>query len=215
MHDPKTENPTLPERYREPKFTTFDNVMPIDWLAETGRWLHSQRGHFLRGGDDGRGRYNWELLNVDDLYSPIGNLKKMITAKLDDAVSQVGVEDFDLEYIECHATLYHHGSHFAWHSDRDGYNGEPATTRRLSYCMYMHSEPRMFSGGELEFLDGTKIDSKHNRMLFFDPRQQHRVRRVECWSADFLHGRWAIFGWVHGRRIGSNDAPLEGQPLSG
>ena len=215
MVNKKDENSPLPERYRDPKYTIFENLMPTDWLADVGQWLHSQRGQFLRGGDDGRGRYNWELLNVDELYDQISYLKQAITDKIDDAVKQVGIEDFDLEYIECHATLYHHGSHFVWHTDREGYNGQPATTRRLSYCLYMHSEPRMFSGGELEFINGTQIDSKHNRIIFFEPRQQHRVRRVECWSADFLHGRWAIFGLVHGQRVGSADDPLEGEPLSG
>lgn len=215
MSEQKNESPPLPERYRDAMFTTFENVMPTEWLGDAGQWLHSQRGHFLRGGDDGRGRYNWELINADEQYGPLSDLKKAITDKLDEAVKQVGIEDFDLEYIETHATLYHHGSHFIWHTDREGYNGEPATTRRLSFCFYLHSEPRMFSGGELEFLDGTKIDSKHNRLVFFEPKQQHRVRRVECWSAEFLHGRWAIFGWVHGRTLGSDDEPLEGKPLSG
>lgn len=34
--------------------------------------------------------------------------------------------------------------------------------------------------------------------MFFHPLQPHRVRPVECWSADLIHGRWAIHGWVLG-----------------
>lgn len=193
-----TENHTLPERYRVPKFTIFDEVMPSEWLAEAGQWLHSQRGYFQRGGDDGRGRYNYELLDVDEQYDPLAELKKALVVKLGDAIKQVGIEDFDLEGIDCHATLYHHGSHFVWHTDHEDGAGEQATSRRLAYCFYLHTDPKMFSGGELEFLDGTMVEAKHNRLVVYDPRQQHRVRRVECWSADFLHGRWAVSGWLHG-----------------
>lgn len=209
------ENPNLPERYREPKFTTFEDVMPKEWLVATGEWLHSHRGYFKRGDTAGADRFNFELIKIDEVYEPIVNLRKAIVNLLDQGVEQVGIPDFDLEFIEFHATLYHHGSHFIWHTDREGYNGQLATTRRLSFCYYMHTDPRMFNGGELEFLDGTLVESTNNRLVLFDPLQQHRVRRVECWSADFIHGRWAIFGWVHGRTVGSTDEPLEGEPLTG
>lgn len=206
--------PALPERYRAARFTTFENAMPVEWAGATGHWLHSQRGLFTRGGDDGRGRYNFELLEVDDLYAPIAQLKAAITARISEAVKSVGIPDFDLEYIECHATLYHHGSHFIWHTDHEGYNGDLAVTRRLAWCLYLHSSPKMFRGGELEFLDGTMVEPANNRLVMFDPYQQHRIRRVECWSADFLHGRWALFGWIHGQPPGST-GHLSGRPLSG
>ena len=209
-----TEKDTLPERYRDPRFTTFDDVMQPEWIGAAGEWLHSQRGYFTRGGDEGHGRFNYELLEVDELYKPTTELKAAIVERLTDAIEQVGIPDFDLEYIECHATLYHHGSHFTWHTDREGYNGQPAHTRRLSYCLYLHSMPKMFNGGELEFLDGTTVDPQNNRLVLFCPYQQHRVRHVECWSAEFLHARWAIFGWIHGQPKGSTEH-LEGKPLSG
>lgn len=209
------EKPALPERYRAAQFTTFEDFMPPEWLATASEWLYSQRGYFRRGGDeDGRRRFNYEFLGVDEFYPPIAELKTALVDRLSEAVEKVGVPDFDLEFIECHAALYHHGSHYGWHTDRGKRNGEPVETRRLSYGLYMHTDPRMFSGGELEFLDGTMVDAAHNRLVLFDPRQQHRVRRVECWSSEFLHGRWAFFGWIHGQPSGSNDH-LEGEPLSG
>lgn len=210
-----SEDDNLPERYRESKFTIFEDAMPKEWMAEMGKWLHSQRCYFNRNNENGKLRYNYGLSDIDELHQPTADLKKAIVAKLDEAIKEVGIPDFDLEHIECHATLYHHGSHFVWHTDHNGYDGEPALTRRLSYCLYLHSNPKMFSGGELEFTDGTMVEPKHNSLVVFEPRQQHRVRRVECWSADFLHGRWAISGWIHGRIKGSSDEPLEGVPLSG
>jgi len=222
MADPETSTPegaglqdTLPERYRAPRFAVVDDAMPLEWTGALGSWLQSQAGIFRRGGDaEGRDRFNYELLEVDELYDPISDLKQDIAGRLDQVVPEVGVDDFDLEYLEVHATLYHHGGHFVWHTDHTGYTGEEVTTRRLSWCLYLHQTPKMFEGGELEFLDGTTVEPKHNRLVFFDPRQQHRIRRVRCWSAEFLHGRWALFGWIHGQPIGSADH-LSGKPLSG
>lgn len=198
MTNPETEaqsaadDSNLPERYRAARFTTFEEVMPKKWLAEVGEWLHSQRNNFRRGGDeDGRERFSYELAAMDEIYKQTATLKAEVAARLDDAVKLVGVPDFDLEFIECHATLYHHGNHYAWHNDTEG-------ARRLAYCLYMHTDPRMFSGGELEFADGTMVDANHGRLAIYDPNQQHRIRRVECWSAAFLHGRWALSGWIHG-----------------
>ena len=226
MADPETaapegteQHPTVPERYRAPRYTTFEDVMPQPWLGNLGGWLQSQSHLFKRGGDaHGQDRFNYELLEIDDIFKPAADLKAAIASRLDQAVREVGVDDFDLEYIECHAALYHHGSHSAWHTDHTGYNGDEAPTRRLSWCLNMHAQDHggkpMFSGGELEFLDGTMVAPENNRLVFFDPRQQHRIRRVECWSADFLHGRWALFGWIHGQPKGSTDH-LSGKPLSG
>jgi len=207
--EPAEDSPALAERYRAARYTTFDNVMPAEWIGAAGEWLHSQRGLFTRGGDDGRGQFNFELPDVDDLYAPIGQLKAAIASHISDAVKQIGTADFDLGGLDCHAALYHHGGHYAWHTD-----APLPTTQGLAYALYLHSSPKMFRGGELEFLDGTMVDPTNNRLVMFDPHQQHRVRRVECWSADFLHGRWALFGWVHGQPPGSTEH-LSGKPLSG
>jgi hypothetical protein len=185
----------IPERYRSAKFTTFDDVMPIEWLGEAGVWLHSQKGLFHRAGDvEGCDRFGYELLDIGEIYKPIAELTAEIAKRIGEAVEKVGIPDFDLELVECHATLYHHGGRFTWHRD-----AEPPSTRRLAFAFYLRTEPSMYSGGELEFLDGTMVEPKVNRLVVFDPDQQHRVRPVECWSADFLHGRWAIVGWLHGK----------------
>lgn len=189
-----TDNPNIPERYREPKFVIFEEVMPASWLAELGQWLHSQRVYFQRGGDDGTGRYNYEMPGVDEIYAPLAELKKAITGCISEAVKATGVDNFDLENIECNATLHHHGSHASWHA---GTTDDPPT-RRLAFSLYLHADPIMFSGGEIEFADGTTVDAKNNRLVIYEPSQQYRIRRVECWSAEFLHGRWAISGWIHG-----------------
>lgn len=204
----ESEQDNIPERYREPKLIAFENVMPKEWMADLGKWLHSQRPYFKRSREDGQIKHNYELADVDELHQPASDLKKVIAEKLSEAIEKVGISDFDLEHIECHATLYHHGSHFSWHKSDFDSNNEPMETRRLSYALYLHANPKMFSGGELEFADGTMVEPDHNKLVVFDPRQRHRVRRVECWSADFLHGRWAIFGWIHSKPKSSFEADL-------
>lgn len=193
--------PTLvPNRFREPLFAVEDNAMPPEFAGALSRWLFENRRRFLRGGDDaGLQRFNFELADIDqhcpDLLAPFK--RKLIAAHVG-ALERLAVPAFDLRFIETHATLHHHGGHFTWHDDAPGYDGEFVPSRRVTFAYYMHTDPKMFAGGELEFLDGTAVEPKHNRLCFFHPVQQHRVRPVECWSAHMLHGRWALIGWLHG-----------------
>jgi len=211
-------DPELPARYREARLAVFDDATEPGYLGEVGKWLQGQRAQFSRGGDPaGAERFNYELTGVDELWRGFGQARERVVDLLPEAIEKVGIPDFDLEFLEMHATLYHHGGHFMWHTDRNGYDGLPVATRRLSWCLYMHSDPRMFTGGELEFVDGTIVESAHNRLVFFDPLQQHRVRAVECYSADFIHGRWALFGWLHGQppETAWPTPYVEGIPASG
>jgi len=200
--DPKP--PCVPNRFREPLFHTVDSAMPEDWLAAAGQWLFSKRDKFTRGGDDqGLVRFNYEWCDLDknpdatDLLAP---LKKKIIAQIGDkaVLDKLAVPEFDLRYLEMHATMHHHGSHFTWHDDAPGYDQEIVPSRRVTFCYYMHSDPKMFEGGELEFLDGTQVAPQNNRLVLFHPVQQHKVNKVNCWSSHFLHGRWCIMGWIHG-----------------
>lgn len=214
--------PVVPNRFRDPIYHVDDDVLDESVCSGLGRWLFENRDKLERGGDElGASRFNYEILDVDklapDLVAPLK--KKLIERTADaDVLEKLCVPAFDVRYIEMHATLYHHGSHFVWHDDAPGYDGELVPSRRVTFCYYMHTEPKLFSGGELEFLDGTTVESKNNRLALFHPIQQHRVRRVECYSAHVLDGRWALMGWVHG------DAPdgwaeripeLRGVPGSG
>lgn len=195
--------PLIPNRFREAVYHSTDDAMPPAFAGALGQWLHSNRDRFVRGGDDrGLARYNHELINVDecapnDLLAPF---KKMLIAEASkpEVLDALCVPAFDLRFVETHATCYHHGSHFNWHDDAASATDSLVESRRITFCYYLHSEPKMFEGGGLEFLDGTVVEPKNNRLTLFHPIQQHRVNRVECWSSHFLHGRWALMGWLHG-----------------
>ena len=206
----------MPARYRNALVHVIDDAMPETFVTATGRWLYENRARLVRGGDEqGVARFNYELVDADQACD-LGQLKSRIVDAIPEAIATNGIPDFDLAYIECHATLYHHGGHFCWHTDAPGYDGEFVPSRRLAWCFYMHTQPKMFSGGELEFLDGTKVCPSNNRLVLFHPLQQHQIRKVECWSAHVLHGRWAMFGWVHGPAPDGYRAPeIHGAPKSG
>jgi hypothetical protein len=193
-------DPVVPNRFRTPLLHVVDDVMPEDWLAEFGQWLHAHRDRFARGGDDaGENRHNWELFQLDK-YCPelAAPLRARVVELYPAALPACSVPEFELQAVDQTATLHHHGSHFTWHDDGLSPELQFVATRRLAYALYLHTEPRRFSGGELEFLDGTAVEPKLNRLALFHPLQKHRVRKVECWSAAAIDGRWAVIGWLHG-----------------
>lgn len=192
--------PVVPERFRVPMFRVIDDAFPEDWSREVGRWFYEHRDRLTAGGNEGV-RFNYELWNLDehcaDLLVPFKR-KLIEVASATETLEDCAVPEFDFRHLETHGTLYHHGSYFTWHDDVPGEDGRIVPSRRLTFVYYLHSDPKMFSGGELEFLDGTTVEPKNNRLCMFHPAQQHRVRPVECWSAALLHGRWALMGWIHG-----------------
>lgn len=195
--------PFVPNRFREPIYHVENDLLEAEAVGKIGRWLYENRDKLARGGDEhGAQRFNFEIIDVDTVMPTelLAPFRKALIAKATDPeiLAKLCVPEFDVRYLETHATLYHHGSHFVWHDDAPGYGGQLMPTRRVTFCYYMHAEPQRFSGGELEFLDGTAIAPLNNRLVLFHPIQQHRVKRVECWSAHILDGRWALMGWVHG-----------------
>lgn len=174
-----------PARYQAARYHVAPGAVAGEFAAEMGRWLYAHRRLMLRGGD-GVGRFNYELLDVDKACEHLAPLRSAILTANEE------FDPFDVDLVEMHATLYHHGSVFHWHTDDDD-----VSTRRVAFAYYLHTTPRMFTGGELEFLDGTFIEPEDGTLVLFSPKQRHRVRQVECWSAHVLHGRWALSGWLH------------------
>lgn len=187
-----------PERFQVSRYLAIPNAIGTEFPKELGAYAYQMRGAMIRGGD-GKGRYNHELTNYDDTCPILGPLRERLVLAIDDAREACKVAPFELDYIEINCTLYHHGSFFHWHDDALGYDGEPFKSRRISYAYYFHSRPKRFEGGQLEFVDGTAIEPENGLLVMFNPYQQHRIRKVECYSASALDGRWALMGWLHGK----------------
>lgn len=210
-------DPVVPSRFHRSLVHVVDDAIGAGEAADLGDWLHRNKSSLQLA--QGPGVMRWQINHLDTVAADhAAAIRKMVLASLQDACSACEVPAFDVLHIETHATLYHHGGQFDWHDDTLDYEGNTAATRRLSFCAYFHSPERMFSGGELEFMDGRTVDPAHRRLAVFHPVQQHRVRPVECYSAEALHGRWAVTGWIHGEPPqGWVDRlpKLRGRPVSG
>lgn len=176
----------LPQRYRPAKFFTVDDVMPDEWIEELAEWLHWHRKEFEVESTEGVRCY-FARHRVDFACEILGQLRKQILERIGDAFEPCGVEPFEVFHLDFRATLHHHGGFEYWDHDRDG-----VVPFEYTLC----SDPALFTGGEIEFMDGTVVEPKSNRLTFFNPTQLRRLTSVECWSALAAHGRWAIRGFA-------------------
>lgn len=189
-----------PARFRKAVVAEHPEFLGPEFGGALSEWLRHAAPQWSRGGDkQGRARFNWEILNLENCWPQVADLRAALLEHVDEFCEQLDVPEFDVTAVETILTLYHNGSHFAWHNDSRLMDGVTlADTRRITFCYYMHKQPRMFTGGELEFMDGTAIEPTHDKLVVFHPFQQHRIRRVQCFDADALAGRFAVMGWIHG-----------------
>jgi hypothetical protein len=180
-----------PARYQKAKLHVVDSAMSDDYVTSVGRWLFNNRKQFTRAGDElGTTQFSFELGDLDRLCPDlIGELRARILLELEEASKTCKMPAFEAKHVDTLATLYHNGGLHDWHEE----GPEPA----IAFAFYMHTDPKMFNGGELEFVDGTKVEPANGRLVLYDASLRHRVRPVECWSAHVLHGRWALVGWIH------------------
>ena len=100
--------------------------------------------------------------------------------------------------VEMGMSAYLGGGFFAAHKD----NGASVVrTRLVSFAYYFHRRPKRFSGGELLLHDGdgeagafTRIEPRHNSIVFFPGDCLHQVAAVETESPDFGDARFALLG---------------------
>lgn len=187
--------PIVPGRLRKPLALAIENAMGDPWTADVGRWLFEHRASMVV---DARSpwRAAYDLIDFGaaspDLAAP---LRAAVLDRLDEGLEACGIAEFDLVGFDVHASLFHHGGICAW---SDGIHGDDECQRRIGFELMLQQDPKMFSGGELEFLDGSTIEPRNGLLVFTNPVQTKRVREVECWSMHPIHGRWSIWGWLLG-----------------
>lgn len=182
-----------PERLRTTRVAVFDDLLEPAFATEAGRWLHHRDDQLVRHGDlPGLERFSWELPDVDEACPHLAPLRAAVLERL--AEVDPGLE---VEALDVHASLHHAGGH-AVKMTRDT---DEDPSRRWAWSYFLHTEPVMFSGGELEFLDGKRVDPKTNRLAIYPADVPRRIRRVSCWGREALHGRWAFYGWAHGKDL--------------
>lgn len=148
---------------------------------------------------DAQDSWGWWMPQFDqDASAFTAVIRSKVTEHLEAACAACVVSPFDLQRIDLWGALHHHADCEPWHDDAMLDATEVAVTRRISWAITMHSDPKMFDGGHLEFADGTKVEPRHNQLVFWHPVQQYRVAPIECYASRALHGRWSVRGWVHG-----------------
>jgi hypothetical protein len=193
--------PIVPGRFRKALVHTVDDAVSEETTAKLGEFLHANTALMRRCGDpDGAWEFGWELSNLDEhLPDVCSKLRRTLFESCTPTVQQaLGVHEFNVTGVEMAARLYHQGGHCCWHDDAFGDEGEMDPYRRVAFAFYLHTEPKRFTGGELEFLDGATVEPKARSLVLYHPIQTHRIRTVECWAAEALHGCWSIDGWVLG-----------------
>jgi len=194
----KVDMSDLPSHWDRAVYKVQRGFMGAEWSASMLDWLRRNQHLFVEGGD-GERRRNWEIGDMCDHRSPAQTLKDKLIAAAPTAFARCQVKPFDIDWLEMHAIVHHNKDVFEWHTDHFESSGiERAETRTLTFCYYLQQKPRAFIGGELEFWDGTRIDCAHDQLVWINPYQVHRVRRVAVPESNrFLDGRISLIGWLH------------------
>jgi hypothetical protein len=158
--------------------------MPVEYTTEVGAWAYSTRAAFQRIGDDtGDLEFAWALHDCNQHAATLmSSLRRRVWSALDQHVPTeliAGIADITMD-----ALLLHHGGRISWR----------AAPTRIDWIYYLHSSPKMYSGGAVEMIDGQLIEPQNNRLVLLG--SSYRITPVECWSAHPLHGCWAITGSV-------------------
>lgn len=195
--DPAPE--VIPDRLQRPLVHVVDGFLRADdrkFEADLGPWIAARRQDFAQVVDDECiFRMGWTITNVTDMEPELFRpFRKLVLEAAPAAFDPCAVAEFDLTDVSMGISVYHHGNFYQWHRDSAG----PDDSRRMGFAFFVHTAPKMFKGGEIEFLDGSVVEPEHNRLVFYNPLQPHRVAPVECWTPDIMHARWVVHGWLHG-----------------
>ena len=128
-----------------------------------------------------------------------GEFRKKLCETLPASLPACGVPDFMPQSVTVSANLHHHHGFMGWTQEAFDDAGALVENRVLAYQYILHTNPRMFTGGEIELSDGTSIEPINNRLVLYHPAQIAKIRLVECYSAHPLHGRWSLSGHAYGR----------------
>lgn len=151
-------------------------------------------------------------VTVDDTIrqvSVLGDLGPFQTVLTDAAlaskpmlVARFGMPDFTASQVEIELAAHGDAAHFQQHVDTFVGGQNRPNPRVLTLVLYLHRQPRGFTGGALRFhaLGGTAthdIAPEHNLLTAFPSVAPHSVQRLACPSGVFADRRFAINMWIH------------------
>ena len=185
--------------YPTPLYRAIPNAMGKKFARDFIGWTYDNRWAFTAGGDREH-RRDQEIVGLPACGRFGEELHQALLQRYEDAVEACGVEPFAATWCEMNGVGFLHGDCFGWHTDHfQSSVNLRRETKALSFIYYAHQEPRPFTGGGLEFADGTIIEPDNDLLLFMNPYQRHRVQPValkpgaDTWRG----GRWTLSGWLH------------------
>lgn len=185
--------PLVPGRLRKPLVHAVRDAMPGEWCHELSRWLFEHRGEMTTQSVVWRGAH--DLLDLQDRCPGLAaKFRARLLESLPDALGPCGIADFDITGVGMRASLMHRHCHRGWMPEADA----EAPHVRIAYELTMHTDPKMFEGGEREFLSGDAVEPESGLLMWMHPLQASRIREVECWSMHALDGRWSVWGEILG-----------------
>ena len=142
---------------------------------------------------------HWSIdCTMDLMPKMMALLRRRIMEHVPDACQALHVAPFDLTNVSMSAQLHHHQCKTEWFCDASPKPDAFDETIRMGFTFFLHSFPKMFTDGLVEFHDGTTVEPSHNCLLFTHPLQRRRIQETNCYSGDLLHGRWSVTGCLHG-----------------
>lgn len=157
--------------------------------------------HTMVGDGENEGIVNdyWRhSLSLQAVY--FKEISKILVEKIEtsypEIIEKLQIPVFEISHFEIQLTSHNHGEFFKPHID----NGKSFKNRVITFVYYFHSFPKMFTGGQLLFLNNKPkpliVEPENNTIVFFNSSVKHAVHPVSCPSKQFEHGRFTLNGWI-------------------
>jgi len=113
-----------------------------------------------------------------------------------EVLNKLGLPGLNKFNFHIDLTAHNHGDFYKPHAD----DGKEHNKRVISFVYYFCSNPKVFTGGQLLFLDNKPrpliIEPENNAMIFFNSSLLHAVHPVSCPDQKFEHSRFTLNGWI-------------------
>lgn len=131
---------------------------------------------------------------------------ELLTSKIEPLIPEVldklQIAPFEIDDTEIHLTAHNNGDFYKPHRDN---NQGGLKYRKVTFVYYFHSTPKMFSGGQLLFLENKPrpliVEPINNSIVFFNSSLLHAVHPIVCNDMKFEHSRFTLNGWLRERTI--------------
>lgn len=139
-----------------------------------------------------------------DMDAAMPLIEPAIRKAVDEAIPQLGLVNVESYFLEPELTWCGDGGFFKMHTDTL-YRDRLANQRVMTVVYYFYKEPKAFTGGQLclyglgadaNSRSRREIEPQLDRAVLFPAWFPHEVLPVQCSSAAFADGRFAITCWV-------------------